>query len=47
MCTVEKINWQLVLFVKEHRYSEIKLKINIEIKCVQLKRLTGNFSFVC
>ena len=30
MCTVEKTNWQLVLFVKEHHYSE--LKINYSFK---------------
>ena len=32
MCTVEKINWQLVLFVKEHHYSEIKIYHSFKVQ---------------
>ena len=30
MCTVEKTNWQLVLFVKEHHYAEIKINYSFK-----------------
>ena len=52
MCTVEKTNGQLVLFVKEHHYSEIKISYSFKDQhwnkmCTVENWLTGNFSFVC